>query len=263
MPLWSALLSLLLLAVSACGVAGHPGPPPLIGATPGAESTSRVQFGAPVANSLTHPYFAARITFAPGVSFSQALGLVTDLGLQPLYFCDTIPDTHSWHPLGEQAGFAQNTILEVAATPDAPSDWLARLNAARSVRAIFNGSWGCSLLVDGTPLPGYGYFLRSGEYLTYVGVVVQVRYGATVSYDQALATLSNLGFRLANPCFEQAMKTSAPPSWRSPGQAQSFRTTHVLVVATTTANSTLWQTQLLATPGVLAMEQPYQPTCAA
>ncbi len=251
----------LLSALCACGsVPGHSGPPTTSSETPGAIASDRVQYGAPEGYSLAHSFFAARITFASGETLTGALRFVTDLGLQPVYYCDILDNGNSWHALGQQAGTSGRTVPEVAATSDAPPDWLARLNAAHNVTAIYDGWSGCPLMPVETPRPGNGIF-TVGDYQTYTGAFVEARFNRMTTYDQALSAVSNLGFRLADPCHEQAMSADKKPQWRSPGQSRSFSQAHALLIATTSVNSTRWQAQLPATPGVVAVVQPYQPTC--
>lgn len=255
-------VGVLLSVLGACGsVPGHPGPPTTSSETPGAVATDRVQYGAPEGYSLTHPFFAGRITFASGETFAGALRFVTDLGLQPVQYCDILDNGNSWHALRQQAGTNGKTVLEVAATPDAPPDWLARLNAAHNVTAIYDGWSGCTLMPVETPRPGNGVF-TVGDYQTYTGTSVEARFNEITTYDQALSVVSSLGFRLADPCYEHALQAGKKPQWRTPGQSRNFSQTHALLIATTTVNSTLWQAQILAAPGVVAVVQPYQPTCA-
>ncbi len=73
---------------------------------------------------------------------------------------------------------------------------------------------------------------------------VQVAFTSSASYDTALVAMTNLGMRLANPCHENDFPP--PPV----GQEANFAATHTLTLSTTPGASTLWRSQLSATPGV-------------
>jgi hypothetical protein len=230
----------------------------------------------------------ADVDFHTSTDFDSALQLVTNLGLQPVYNCSGYTDSDvRWQSQDERPGFsfiaqspqplemiptenptpqpaATSTTqwlprLEVILTPLAPGDWLRRLAALPSVVAIYNGYGGCPMIpVDIPPIPGVLYFL--GE--TAWAEVVRVQFGASSAdgYGQALATISGLGFRLADPCYEQSLP---PPAWRPMGQQASFASGGALVVAITAANSTQWLAQLKAAPGVVSVQAPYTQPCAA
>jgi hypothetical protein len=149
--------------------------------------------------------------------------------------------------------------LEVAPTPLAPSDWLRRLAALPSVVAIYDGYGGCAMIpVDLTPILGQLYFL--GQTVWVEDVRVEFAASSTDGYGQALATISGLGFRLTDPCYEQRLP---PPAWRPMGQQVSFASGGALVVAITAANSTRWLAQVKAAPGVASVQAPYTSQCAA
>jgi hypothetical protein len=213
---------------------------------------------------------------------------VTNLGLQPVENCSGYTDSDvRWQSQDERPGFAfkaplsqseqfaptmQPTpqpeatsitqrlpALEVIPSPLAPSDWLRRLAALPSVVAIYDGYGGCAMIpVDLTPVPGVLYFLGQTVWAEDVRVTFAAR-GAD-DYGQALATISSLGFRLADPCYEQSLP---PPAWRPMGQQASFASGGALVVAITAANSTRWLAQLNAAPGVASVQAPYTQRCAA
>lgn len=212
-------------------------------------------------SALTSPYPAAVITFTSDVTFIQAQRVVTDLGLQPVWMCDVLIGGTAWRHVGQSRGFGQNHELGALPTPDAAPDWIKRLSAMQSVAAIYSGPVGCPNPGNQTPTTGAGYFL-TGNYLTYAGASIQVVFAGTTLYDQALSHVSDLGFRLANPCFEQAKRVSSQVQWEPQGQDQAFGVSHALLLATTTANSSVWQTQLHQESGVIRFQSNYQPSCS-
>jgi len=228
----------------------------------------------------------ADVYFHRSSDFYSALQSVTNLGLQTVGDCTGYAYSGvRWTSQDERGGFKlvapqplamapteQPTPhpeatpitqglpwLEVIPTPLAPSDWLQRLAALPSVVAIYNGYGGCPLIpVDLRPVPGVLYFL--GETAWAEDVRVQFATAGASGYGAALATISALGFRLADPCYEQSLP---PPPWRPVGQQASFASSGALVVAITAANSTQWLKQVQAAAGVVSVQAPYSQQCAA
>jgi hypothetical protein len=209
-------------------------------------------------------YLLADVHFELSIDYLTALQFVTNLGLQPLYACTGYDGSYvRWRPQDERDGFAATAMpphtLEVAPTPLAPSDWLQRLLASSSVASIYDGPQFCpNIPVDLTHLPGRLYFLGQSVWVEYV----QVKFApfSANAYGQALSDISALGFRLADPCYEQSLP--APP-WRSMGQQASFASGGALVVAITEANSSQWSAQLKDAAGVVGVTAPFAPTCSA
>jgi hypothetical protein len=86
--------------------------------------------------------------------------------------------------------------------------------------------------------------------------------GPLATYDAALALISDLGLRLADPCLEAKGYPIPSNEWRTAGQEVPFASTHALIVGTVRAmTSTWWLRQLHATPGVGSVSALYQPTC--
>ena len=75
-----------------------------------------------------------------------------------------------------------------------------------------------------------------------------------------LDVLNTLGFRLADPCYEQARARGTKPTWHSMGQADSFTRTRTLLLATTAFNATDWAKQLETVAGVAKVEAPFKVT---
>lgn len=290
---WLLGATLLLLLMSVAGLAGcvsiaggasRPTPP----AAPAALTSSPLAIpkvtaigdvGAPLAD----------VYFHASVDFYSTLQFVTNLGLQPVDNCSGYTDSDvRWQSQDQSSGWLASPAqpvqplemdpteqptplppptpitqdlhgLEVAPTPLAPSDWLQRLAALPDVVAIYNGYSGCPLIpVDLKHAPGVLYFL--GQTVWAEDVRVTFAAPGASGYGPALATISGLGFRLADPCYEQSLPPSA---WRPMGQQASFASDGALVVAITAANSTAWLAQVKSAAGVVSVQAPYTQQCAA
>jgi hypothetical protein len=75
------------------------------------------------------------------------------------------------------------------------------------------------------------------------------------TYDTALYEITNLGLRLADPCFETGAVMNSHGSAQAPvdqqGQEAGYARTHALVVATTLAASSQWRSQSRAMGGAM------------
>lgn len=193
------------------------------------------------------PYSYTAITFAPGVSFSQALRFVTDLGLQPVPWClGAVQGAGAWQSADEKSSFDSQTggTLGVFTTSESPPDWSFRLARLPQVISALNGMPHCALIPYVPPSA------TAGSYLGIEGVysAVQVQFASSVGYDQALESMLALGFRLGSPCPLPLNASMADPA----GQETAFTTTHLLRINTSFANSSLWRDQLAHTAGVLS-----------
>lgn len=218
------------------------------------------------------------VTFAPPVPYASALRTVTDLGLQPGFFCGNGPQTvvRPWQPVGQRDTFAQmhRLLVERVAVPD---DWDGRLLQTPGVLSVLDGfpiypgdtprdvgtasmTYPCpALLPEATPPPGVAVPVSDGE----VGIYARVTFTAPLAAcDDALYAVSNLGLALANPCYDQIARRATPPPWQSPGQETAFAASPALVVVTTKfITSDRWQTQLRAIAGVRVIQSPYTAAC--
>jgi hypothetical protein len=130
----------------------------------------------------------------------------------------------------------------LATTASAP-DWLDRLKANPAIQNLqANPAFGCPSFPDAPPkIPTY---LPENQ----AGTNVSVTFSNSTSYDTALASITRLGYRLANPCYEQARAQGKKPTWASMGQEQMFANRHTLLLATTFLNATNWQKQIKTLP---------------
>ncbi len=205
------------------------------------------------------------ITFAPSITYAQALRAVTDLGLQPALNCD-----EGWEYNGQRDQFAStHTLVVVQSYASLAPDWGPRLEANPGVVSIHDAQ---EAPPAGTPEPTYANAawyvcptpavdvseLTSAE----AGAYAQVVFDAAQTYDDALYTVSNLGLQLVDPCYEQALLAQKSPQWHPMGQETSFAAMHSLVVETRTGiTPATWQQQLSATQGVSQVITPYTATC--
>jgi hypothetical protein len=224
-------------------------------------------------------------SFAPEVSYTHALRLVTDLGLQPGIECIPVEggegephQTVRWQPYGQRDVYGSTNQLLVYPV-STPNDWVQQLKATTGVLAITIGypqwpglptyrhrpdgsvMYACLAPVDErtlspqTPVP----ILDGVAY-------ARVTFGDPLpSYDAALYTIGDFGLALADPCLDQAVKHPVfgqQAIWHPMGQATAFASGRQLIVKTSPLiTSSLWQRQLQATPGVASVETPYTPQC--
>ncbi len=212
----------------------------------------KVRFSAPLSS---HAYLSvALVTFTAATTYDQAVHLVTDLGLWPVYPCYSQTAAQgglAWAPSDEASIYAlipaaptlwvsglsqpaARSQLSMPADPLAAPDWLARLGALSAVQSIDENTWSCPLLSGN---PGDGVYLNQPPTPSQD---VSVTFTPNTSYSQAIMSLLSLGYRLADPCYEAA---STRAVWRPMGQETRYATTATLVVALTERNSSQWRTQ--------------------
>ncbi len=234
------------------------------------------------------------VTFAPTVSYSQALRTMTDLGLQPILICSSrvgIPLNGQqadaavrWQPVGQAAIYQQyHSLIVYPSGPEAtanPQYWLTQTQRLSMITALHD-AWAKNEVssegdaVSPTPriflnhdpsgieyvtytcpppillsavTPTTAVLLTSGEAVSYA----RIAFSRAVSYDSAVATVTNLGLELDDPCARTVTPnpsaTTIPAEYQ--GQEANFARTHTLVILTSLAASTLWRQQTLASTGV-------------
>jgi hypothetical protein len=160
----------------------------------------------------------------------------------------TSTSTSTQGKVGETPTITVTTVLPefaVSTTALAPADWQARLRSSANVSSIdiHNLTYNCPKM--GPVAPGSITSIAPQQAGTYVAVT----FSATgISYDDALYTVSDMGFRLAAPCYEH--ETGSPADWHPMGQQQTFAQTHMLTLATTSMSPTDWQTRITHTSSV-------------
>jgi hypothetical protein len=235
---------------------------------------------------------SAAVSFTASTSYATALRLITGLGLQLQQPCQVaqtdaqgkIIAALAWSPVGQKEYFkatqstsTHGTIgktptvtvetilpeLSVYTTAIAPADWLARLHASTNVSSInAHVAFSC---------PSIGFTRSSADSPTQparitsiapkkAGTDVLVTFAANgMSYDDALYIASNMGFRLAAPCYEQ--EVGKPADWHPMGQQDTFARSHTLTLATTDMSPTDWVTRITHTAGVAKVDASYKAHC--
>lgn len=198
----------------------------------------------------TPPAYSAFVTFSPATTYQQALEIVTNLGLKTFALC-----TAQWTTGDNQDVFVEGHELTVLATVNSAPLWMSRLLATPGVQDAqsADGPISCPAMRSG----------NGPQYLdeTQAGTYVQVTFAGAIPYDTALEGVNGLGFRLADPCYEQARAQGRKPTWHAMTQADTFARTQMLVLATTRVNATTWMSQLQALAGVQQITAPFKATC--
>lgn len=198
----------------------------------------------------TDPIYGGYVQFADSVSFQQATRLITDLGLQTTAFC-----AFQWKPMGSETDYASGHSLTIAATVNSSPLWFNRLQTSPGVvRVQAAGPHSCPMMrYDPNGLK----FLGSDAPITYV----RATFSGGTGYDAALDAINSLGFRLANPCYEQARSRGNKPTWNAAGQENAFASSHTLLLATTSYNATTWVSQLKTVAGVTSVDVGVKVAC--
>ncbi|HEY7782053.1 MAG TPA: hypothetical protein VIC85_17825 [Ktedonobacterales bacterium] len=212
---------------------------------------------------MSGPPEGATVRFS--TPYADALRAVTDLGLQPAAsVCGSdIGDYGSaavvyrgpwWQPVGAEEAFAaRDGTLVVRPTPLAAPDWSDRLRgvAGATVLTVYpaNTPFNCPPRdVEGTPPPGASKVIAADQ----VDVAARVTFARpAVDYGAALNAVTDLGLRLADPCYERAKGRGTAPSWHPMGQEATFASAGTLVVAPTRPRRPIGKTRcgrFLASP---------------
>ncbi len=185
------------------------------------------------------PIYTAFITFSATTSYNQAIQSVSDLGLKTSYLCQD-----GWAPEDDKQGYRSSHVLAVSATTNSAPLWLDRLQATAAVThtQVPQGPINCP--AERIPQTGLQFLPESQ-----VGTYLQVSFASATAYFTAWESLNALGFRLADPCYEQARAQGNRPTWHPMGEEDSFAHTHILVLATD-LNAAIWRQQLQSVAGI-------------
>lgn len=196
------------------------------------------------------PVLGAYIFFAPSQSYSQALQIVTNLGLKTFADCQF----DAWATSDNKILFTNAHEMTVLATVNSAPLWLDRLKATAGVQGVQPGGvHSCTLMRPASNLK----YLPAAQ----VGIYIQVTFATTAQYAATLNAVNGLGFRLAAPCYEQSRAQGHKPTWHAMDQSSPLNQSHALVLATTFSNATTWQSQLRAVQGVVKVEVPFKMEC--
>jgi hypothetical protein len=144
----------------------------------------------------------------------------------------------------------------IASTPLAPSDWADRLKVLSGVVDVKTDYNVMCPAMLGTPPPGTTIALVPNQVGIYARIAFSLRGD---QYQLALSTVSMLGLRLADPCYELAKRI--PAEWHVMGQETPFAKTRALLVATTDISPNSWQKQLRASTDVASVQIPIPVQC--
>jgi hypothetical protein len=214
------------------------------------------------------------VTFSS--SYTDAVRAITDLGLVPAASVrgSAIGDYESggavyrgpwWQPVGADVAFTtENGTLVVFPTPLAAPNWPDRLRGlpGATVDTLytrytpFNGP---PHTVRGTPPPGASKLIAPDQ-LDVTARMIFAR--PSVDYDSAVDAVTDLGLRLADPCYELAKSRGPAPTWHPMGQEGSYASGGALAVAPTSVAAANWQDQPWALPSVTTLDIPFAPSCS-
>lgn len=223
-------------------------------------------------------YSYTSIIFTSSTSYSQALKMITNLGLQPAIICGTNPTPSEqnnillWQTMGQKEIFLNEHRLSIVSSAYAPSDWVQRLHTSANVHTVKQIAYPLppcpkSLIVTTKPALGVAIPLTGSESTVYIRI--KFTYPLN-TYDDSLYAISNIGLLLAAPCYKQIQvdaqgkdfSGTSKYSWHPMNQENMFNATHTLIVETVPLNtSTLWKSQLHAIHGVVSVEAPFKSPC--
>ena len=224
---------------------------------------------APGTDALAYP-----VLFDASVTYADALREMTDLGIQPAVFCGYQRDIDAgkviesaWLPAGQQDRFQQEHRMWVVKTITASPDWLHKLYSLPGFhKDPSSQNFGCSggHANAGPPPPKDAPDVLTNEQAdSQIGTYAYVTFTSGVDYDTALYDISNLGLRLADPCYEQSLLPhQQPEQWHPMNQTITFSYLHALVVSPAPLTSAVtWRDQLRKLPDVASADTSYHPTC--
>lgn len=224
------------------------------------------------------PLSAEPVLFDASVSYADALRAMTDLGVQPAVFCGYPSDVAAgkvietaWLPAGQRDRFQQEHLMWVVKTITAPPDYAYKLYRLPGFHTDSSSqNFGCSggHANAGPPPPkGAPDVLTlnpaDNQVIKQIGTYAYVTFAPGVDYDTALYDVSNLGLRLADPCYEQSLLPHRQPEqWHVMGQEITFSYSHALVVAPAPLTSAVtWRDQLRKLPDVASADTSYHAVC--
>lgn len=201
---------------------------------------------------------------------------MTDLGVQPAVFCGYPSDVAAgkvieskWLPAGQRDRFQQEHRMWVVQTITG-QEWLKIYKLSGFHTDSSSQNYGCSdgHANAGPPPPKVAPDVLTlnpadNQVLEPLGIYAYVTFAAGVDYDTALYDVSNLGLRLADPCYEQSLLPHQhPQQWHPMGQEITFSYSHALVVAPVPLVSAVtWRDQLHKLPDVASSDTSYHAVC--
>jgi hypothetical protein len=188
-------------------------------------------------------------------SYTDTLAEVTNLGLRlagndcvewEITNSAVAPDVQL-SAAAQEDYFAEQRLLLVAPTALAPPDWAARLAALPGVTEVnTNAVWRCPAMSNASLFDR----LRAAPLADQPTVL---HFADGRAYGAALRAASDLGLRLADPCYEAALARGDHPTWRPASQQDAYTASGDLVVAPTILTPADWLSRLpnSVTPGAV------------
>jgi hypothetical protein len=216
------------------------------------------------------------VDFDTSVSYADALRELTDIGVQPAVFCGFPSDMNAgtairgsvWLPAGQRERFLREHRMFVINTIIAQRDWNFRMYHLPgfhrdSSLQNFGCTGGSAAVSDPTYHAGAPEILTRDQAGNQIGTYAHVTFAPSVDYDTALYDISNLGLRLANPCYEYSLLPNhQPQTWLPMGQEITYHASNALIVAPAPlVSAATWRDQLRKLPDVTAADTSYHPTC--
>jgi hypothetical protein len=204
-----------------------------------------------IADDLGDQQYAYVFFNASAPPYASALTDLSDLGLRLANHCSDlyVAGRYSvyWDPESSDRPYYEGDFhfLEVLPTVLAPHDWLQRLSALPYVGRVDQQTRLCDetnmhrdiahplnvLLAPFTaPLQGSPWTVAAVS--------------PTATYQATVATVMDLGLRLADPCYEARLARGEHPPQPSPSQAAAFGQTRKLVIAATLYTPPNWEQRL-------------------
>lgn len=193
----------------------------------------------------------ARLAATPGVTAVQDAIPTTDQT-----FDRAVPTAAGFSPAGAPAYGAPVPT----ATPNAPASAFPVTYACPGAVASTNAS--SAVVPAGAPNIALLAPTRVVPGTTQSGLMARVTFAPWMGYDGALATTSDVGVGLADPCYEAAALQGAGPIWHPMGQVGAYSTARTLIVQTNSPISARdWAHRLWGTAAVLRIDTHVAASC--
>jgi len=201
--------------------------------------------------SNAQPFAVAVVTFADTASYTDALGELTSIGMRLSNPCFEAAigegDTQFgevYQANGQEDSYGNEHTFVIATTVLAPADWLPRLwTLPHAIKVDTNAQYFCPSNSGG--LIGRLLVVPPAER------PVVLAFPRGMAYGEALRAATDVGLRLADPCYEAALARGDKPAWHPASQEETYSSNGSLVVAPTILAPADWLTRIAGgvTPG--------------
>lgn len=195
----------------------------------------------------------AVVTFAGGASYTDALSELTSIGMRlsnPCFEGAIRAGGNPWalYPVrGQEDSYANGHTLLAATTALAPMDWVERLwTLPHAIKVDTRVISACRLIPSSLLGP---LLVAPPAERPFV-----LHFPSSMAYGEALRAATDVGLRLADPCYEAALARGNHPAWHPATQQQAYGSNGNLVVAPTILAPADWLTRIAGgvTPGPVA-----------